>query len=103
MPYLPSIDGAAQTFGSVLKNNLGQLLMYTAQSTMQGCEEHCRERWGDEHFEKILDLGGKIVHIEVQEIITSQVIDKDCKSMRIMADRSINSFRLGEFPSEERK
>lgn len=51
---------------AMLKNDLGQLLPYTCQSTMSGCEEWCSENIAN--FPKVLELGGKIVQVEITEL-----------------------------------
>lgn len=55
------------TFAVVL-NDLGQLLPYTAQSSISLCEERAEERWGKEGWQKLKDLGAKIVTVEVSYV-----------------------------------
>jgi hypothetical protein len=51
-----------------VKNDRGDLLPYTAQSTLQGCKEHAEKFWGPEVWSALQRMGCKIVQIEIREI-----------------------------------
>lgn len=53
------------TLAACLKNDKGQLLPYTTQSTMSQCEEFCADFFPA--WEKMKELGSKIVQVRIIE------------------------------------
>lgn len=54
-----------QTFGGVIINNLGHILPYTVRGTLSQCEESAIEMWGEEAWEKLKEMGTKIVPCKI--------------------------------------
>jgi hypothetical protein len=63
---LTHIQNMTKRIAAVLKNDLGQLLPYTCQSTMSQCREWCESNIAN--FPKVLELGAKIVQVEITEL-----------------------------------
>lgn len=50
---------------AVVVNDIGQILIYTAQSTIERCEAEAVGRWGDAWY-KMKELGAKVVQAELR-------------------------------------
>lgn len=58
-----------RTIGAVVKNDKGQLLPYTCQSTMSQCEEHAAKFFGVA-WPRLKELGARVVQVEITEVGT---------------------------------
>lgn len=61
-------DGSAtetKTIAAVVVNDFGHILPYTVQGTVEQCEEKAIERWGEPTWNRIKELGGKVVSCEI--------------------------------------
>lgn len=50
---------------AVVINDLGDMLPYTCDTTMQQCDESAAERFGEEAWEQMKKLGAKVVQVEI--------------------------------------
>lgn len=53
---------------AVVINDLGDMLPYTCETTMQQCEESAAEKFGEEAWEKMKSLGAKVVQVEISTL-----------------------------------
>lgn len=56
----------AKTIGACVKDEKGNLLPYTVQSTKSSCEDYCYERFIS--WDKLKELGCEIVQVEIIEV-----------------------------------
>lgn len=50
---------------AVMVDEHGQILAWTSETTIQACEEYLREFYGDKFFERLIQLGNRIVQAEI--------------------------------------
>lgn len=53
---------------AVVINDLGDMLPYTCDTTMQACEENACERFGTVAWEQMKKLGAKVVQVEINTL-----------------------------------
>ena len=53
---------------AAFRNEDGNILTYTVRAYKSSCEEYCLDLWGEETYNRLLELGGKIVQIEIKEL-----------------------------------
>ena len=52
-------------------NDKGDILPYTTQSTVSQCEESARERWGEEAWGRLQELGARVIQVEITHVPTA--------------------------------
>lgn len=54
-----------KTIAAVVVNDHGHILPYTAQATMEQCAERAVELFGEEVWESVKALGGRVAQCEI--------------------------------------
>lgn len=86
-----------RTIGAVVKNDKGQLLPYTCQSTMSQCEEKAASFFSTA-WPRLQELGAKVVQVEIIETEDDLILSKELRQQveAIKAAWAIFSQRHGE-------
>ena len=67
-----------RNIGAVVKNDKGQLLPYTCQSTMSQCEEKAASFFSTA-WPRLQELGAKVVQVEIIETEDDLVLSKELR------------------------